>query len=65
MVRISLSSKLSICDLRKALLSYLYAQQAHDQLVVRLESTDDVALEMLLFFGIYKKHLYYQKNNFK
>ena len=65
MVRISLSSKLSICDLRKALLSYLYAQQAHDQLVVRLESTDDVALEMLLLFGISYQHLYYQKDNFK
>jgi glutamyl-tRNA synthetase len=65
MFRISLPSTLFIHDLRLALLSYVCAKQAHKQLIVRLESHDDTALEMLLLFGISYQHLYYQSDNFK
>jgi len=65
MFRISLPSTLCIHDLRLALLNYVCAKQAHKQLIVRLESHDDTALEMLLLFGISYQHLYYQSDNFK
>ena len=55
----------SINDLRVALINYICAKQAHDQLIVRLQVHDDTVLEMLLLFGISYQHLYDQRDNFK
>ncbi len=56
---------LSINDLRIALMSYLRATQAGQQLIVRIEGEEQDTLEMLALFGISYSQLYYQNNNFK
>ena len=56
---------LSINDLRIALINYLRATQAGEQLIVRIEGKDQDILDMLALFGISYSQLYYQNNNFK
>lgn len=65
---------MSINDLRVALLNYICAKQAGEQLVVRIEDgdrariiegKDQEILEMLELFGISYSQLYYQSSNFK
>jgi len=61
-------------NLRVALFNYIYATQAGEQMVVRMEDTDtdrtieekdQEILDMLELFGIHYSQLYYQNNNFK
>ncbi|MDD2382978.1 MAG: glutamate--tRNA ligase family protein [Sulfurospirillaceae bacterium] len=65
---------MTINDLRVALLNYICAKQAGEQLIVRIEDGDKARLiegkdqemlEMLELFGISFSQLYYQSNNFK
>jgi len=56
---------MSINDLRIALMNYLCATQAGEQLIVRMEGKNQDVLEMLSLFGIDYSQLYYQSNNFK
>lgn len=56
---------LSINDLRIALINYLCATQASEQLIVRTQGEEQDILEMLALFGISYSQLYYQNNNFK
>lgn len=56
---------LNINDLRIALINYLCATQAGQQLIVRIEGEEQDTLEMLALFGISYSQLYYQNNNFK
>ena len=56
---------LNINDLRIALMNYLCATQAGQQLIVRIEGEEQDTLEMLALFGISYSQLYYQNNNFK
>ena len=59
------TGNLSINDLRIALINYLCATQAGQQLIVRIEGEEQDTLEMLALFGISYSQLYYQNNNFK
>jgi glutamyl-tRNA synthetase len=68
------TGNMSINDLRIALLNYICAKQAGEQLIVRIEDgdrartiegKDQELLEMLALFGISYSQLYYQSSNFK
>jgi len=65
---------MSVNDLRIALLNFICAKQAGEQLVVRIEDgdrariiegKDQEILDMLELFGISYSQLYYQSSNFK
>ena len=76
MYRVSLfpTGDMRLSDLRVALINYICAKQANQQLIVRIEDGDKAhnidgkdqeLLEMLALFGISYAHLYYQSENFK
>lgn len=68
------TGNMSVNDLSVALINFICAKQANEQLVVRIEDgdrariiegKDQEILEMLELFGISYSQLYYQSNNFK